>query len=233
MTVSDFSYPAANGVNAGARLGLRLLKDPCKADDNKKYSNEAVIKVATFATRLWRTINGEQCNNFTANGDKTRASVCAHDSYLRCALVALWQCIWNKHCMQLLKAQGWHAMKGKPEYYAMGIDKILQQTLKEKDAVAREDAVLQPLAEIIDRELDRQQWRGEMAAKAYEYSEMDNKNNQAEIGRPLPLVEKNAAWKMGGWVASTAQQRREKNLDGGRAVKKINLHIQPKSSVEG
>lgn len=231
MGVSDFSYPAANAVNAGARFGLRLLKDPCK---DKKYRDETVIKVAIFASRLWRTINGEQCSKHSSSQEKTETfSVCAHDTHLRCILVALWQCIWNKHCMQLMKAQTWHAVEGTPQYYAMGADKVLKQTPDEKSATAREDEVLQPLADIVETELDRQKWRGEMAAKAYEYFERDHKNNQAEIGRPLPLVEKNAAWKLGGWVASTAQQRREKNLDGGRAVRKINLHVQSKSSVEG
>jgi hypothetical protein len=235
MVVSDFSYPAAYSVNAGARLGLRLLndslKDTCK---DVKYSNQIIVRVASFASRLWRIINGEQCGKFSAGHDDTESfSVCAHDSHLRCTLLALWQCVWNKHCMQLMRAQSWHAMEGTPQYFAMGIDKILKQTPEEKEATAREDVVLEPLSEIVETEVDRQKWRGEMAAKAYEYYERENKSNpSSEVGQPLPVLAKNVAWKLGGWVASTAQQRREKNLDGGRAVRKINLHVQSKSSLD-
>ena len=228
MIVSDFFYPAANGVNAGARIGLRLLKDTCK---DGKYTSQVIVKVATFASRLWRTINGEKMSRFSINEELEKSiCVCAHDTHLRCTLVALWQCLWPRHCFHLMRAQLFHAMEGTPQYAALGMDGVLKQTPEEKEATAKEDEILAPLANIVDSELDRQKWRGEMAAKAYEYFERDHKGNQAEIGQPLPLVEKNVAWKLGGWVASTAQQRREKNLDGGRAVRKINLHVQPKSS---
>ena len=232
MIVSDFSYPSANGVNAGARVGLRLLKDNCKEG---RYSNQVVVKVASFASRLWRTINGENCAGSASNQNLTDShSVCAYDTHLRCTLVALWQCIWPKHCFHLLRAQSWHTMEGTPQYYAMRFDKVLKQTPEEKEAIAREDENLMPLAKLVNDELDRQRWRGEMAAEAYEYFERDNKSSQSQVetGQPLPLVEKNAAWKLGGWVASAAQQRRDKNLDGGRAVRKINLHVQSKSSVD-
>jgi protein-disulfide isomerase-like protein with CxxC motif len=228
MIVSDFYYPAANCVNAGARVGLRLLK----GGKDSKYSNQVVIKVATFASRLWRTINGEKCDRFTSSENTETFSVCAHDTHLRCALVALWQCLWPSKCTQLMRAQSWHVMEGTPQYSAMGLDKVLKQTLEEKESTDKEEEVLKPLSDIVDVELERQKWRGDMAAKAYEYYERENRTSQAEIGQPLPIVEKNGAWKLGGWVASTAQQRREKNLDGGRAVRKINLHVQSKSSVE-
>lgn len=234
MVVSDHSYPAAHCVNAGARLGLKLLRDTCKTprdskDKKENYSNQAVIKVASFASRLWRTINGEHCGT---SHSETFGS-CAHDTHLRCTLVALWQWLWPKHCFQLMRAQSWHAMEGTPQYHAMGLDKVLKQTAEERDVTEKEDQILKPLADIVENEVKRQHWRGQMAAQAYDYSEKDNKGSQTEINQPLPLVDKNAAWKLGGWIASTAQQRREKNLDGGRAVRKINLHVQSKSNVEG
>jgi len=42
-----------------------------------------------------------------------------------------------------------------------------------------------------------------------------------EAGLPLPTAEKDSAWKLSGWVASTAQQRRAQGADGGGAVTKI------------
>lgn len=89
LTVSDITYPAANAVNNGARRGLRLLKDNCK--DNKTYTNSAVVRVAKFASRLWRTINGEVISLVAENSLCETVGVCAHDNHLRCALVALWQ----------------------------------------------------------------------------------------------------------------------------------------------
>lgn len=224
LTVSDATYPAANAVNNGARRGLRLLKDNCK---DSTYSTQTVVRVAKFATQLWRTINGELvCSNTAIEA----VGVCAFDSHLRCALLSLWQWIWPRHCYQLMKSQSLHAMEGTPQYYSLGLDSVMKTTAEEKDAVSLEDQTLAPLAKVVDTEIDRQKWRGDMAAKAYEYFKRDNKN-PAEIGQPLPLVEKDAAWKLGGWVASTAQQRRAKGADGGSAVTKIRLMVKNSSGA--
>lgn len=229
MTVSDSTYPAANAVNDGARRGLRLLKDNCK---DGTYSNKIVVRVATFATRLWRTINGE---NIVATQQLQSGSggVCAHDGNLRCALVALWQWIWPKHCFQLMRSQGWHALEGTPQYYEMGLVSVMKTTPDEKEATAVEDQILAPLAKVVDSEIDKQIWRGEMASKSYDYSKRDRNaagTAAAEIGQPLPVVEKDAAWKLGGWVASTAQQRRAQGADGGSAVTKIRLLVKNSSA---
>ena len=54
---------------------------------------------------------------------------------------------------------------------------------------------------------------------------INDPNNKHGIGEPLPIVRKDTAWKLGGWVASTAQQRRAKGADGGTAVTKIRLTV--------
>lgn len=230
MTISDFTYPAANAVNDGARRGLRLLKDTCKEGT---YSNQTVVRVAKLATSLFRTINGEQVSTSqTPLTSKTcpaeTVGVCAHDNNLRCALVALWQWIWPRQCWQFLRAQSWHAMEGKPEYYSMGLNHVMKTTAEEKEAALLEDEGLKQLAKVVEAEIDRQKWRGEMAGQAYKYSKQ---SNLTEVGQPLPVVEKDTAWKLGGWVASTAQQRRNQGADGGSAVTKIRLMV--KSSTVG
>ena len=240
LTVSDLTYPAANAVNDGARRGLRLLKDNCK---DGTYSNQTVIRVAKFATRLWRTINGELVypnelrhwpsrQQYSINTTVTESfGVCAHDSHLRCSLIALWQWIWPRHCYQLMRSQSWHALEGTPQYYSMGLDNVMKTTAEEKEATSLEDQVLAPLAKLVENEIDKQKWRGEMASKAYEYFKRENKN-PTDIGQPLPVVEKDAAWKLGGWVASTAQQRRAQGADGGSAVTKIRLMVKNSGGVE-
>ena len=96
-----------------------------------------------------------------------------------------------------------------------------------------EDQILASLAKVVDSEIDKQIWRGEMASKSYDYSKRDRNaagTAAAEIGQPLPVVEKDAAWKLGGWVASTAQQRRAQGADGGSAVTKIRLLVKNSSA---
>jgi hypothetical protein len=234
LTVSDSTYPAATAVNNGARIGLRLLRD----GRDGKYSNQIVVRVATFATRLWRTINGEKYSPKHKHITEP-FGVCAFDSHLRCTLVSLWQWLWPKHCYQLMRAQSWHAMEGTPHYVAMGLDNVLKQTAEEKEATAKEDDLLAPLAQVVEGEIDKQKWRGEMAGKAYDYNARDGKSwvkgeskaaIAAEIGQPLPVVSKDAAWKLGGWVASTATQRRAVGVDGGAQVRSLKLNIGSKSS---
>lgn len=227
MTVSEATYPAANAVNDGARRGLRLLKDPCK---DSTYSSQTVVRVAKFATKLWRTINGEAVS---PGGTPASVGVCSHDNHLRCSLVALWQWIWPRQCWQFMKAQALHAMEGTPQYYSMGLNHVMKTTAEEKEAAASEDQALAALAQVVEAEVDRQRYRGEMAADAYQYYKKSKETyqNLTEAGQPLPTVEKDMAWKLGGWVASTAQQRRIQGADGGSAVSKIRLLVKSSSTV--
>ena len=50
------------------------------------------------------------------------------------------------------------------------------------------------------------------------------------IGQPLPPIQRDAAFKQGGWIASAAQQRRALALDGGTAVTKLRLTVKTSSS---
>ena len=98
---------------------------------------------------------------------------------------------------------------------------------EEKDATKEEDAALQPLKNIVASEIDRQSWRGEMSLRAHHFNKREQQDKVAvvdplagtsqDLGKPLPLVQKDAAWKSGGWITSTAQQRRAKGVDGGSA----------------
>merc|ERR1719291_1106595 len=221
MTVSEVSLPAANAVNDGARRGLRLLRCNCKTNEGAESkdgfnSNDMVIRVATFASRLWRTINGETWH-------ASSLGVCAHDAHLRCSLVALWEWIWPKYCMQLMRCQSWHVMQGKAgSKDLMGSNPIMKTTEEEKEAGAQEDRVLAPLVRAVQAEVDRQKWRGEMAKEMYKCSHKEGANLM-DVGQPLPVLKKDPAWKLGGWVASTAHQRRKEGADGGSAVSKIRL----------
>ena len=72
-----------------------------------------------------------------------------------------------------------------------------------------------------------------MPTQAYRYFKSTADNlNLTEVGQPLPIVKKDAAWKSGGWVASTAHQRRAQGADGGSAVTKIRLMVKSSSVGE-
>ena len=61
-TVSESSMPAASAVNDGARRGLHLLRQAGgQPKPGQKFiaSESTVVRVATLASNLWRTINGE------------------------------------------------------------------------------------------------------------------------------------------------------------------------------
>jgi len=215
LTVADSTLPAANAVNDGARRGLRALKDTCK-----EGINQTQARVARFASRLWRTMNGEAV---TSGASPSNAGgICAHDSQLRCQLVALWQWIWPRHCYQVMRSQSWHAVEGTPQYYAMGMDQVIKTTVEERDAAALDDQALTELGKAVEDEIDKQKWRGEMASEAYSNCK---KEDMTVVGQPLPLVKKDEAWRLGGWVASTSQQRRAQGADGGSAVTKIRLLV--------
>jgi len=215
LTVADSTLPAANAVNDGARRGLRLLKDPCKDGINQTQA-----RVARFASRLWRTMNGETVHSSASRSNTV--GICAHDCHLRCQLVALWQWIWPRHCYQVMRSQSWHTVEGTPQYYEMGMDQVIKTTAEERDAAALDDQALAELGKAVDDEIDKQRWRGEMASEAYSNCKKDD---MTVVGQPLPLVKKDEAWRLGGWVASTAQQRRVQGADGGSAVTKIRLLV--------
>ena len=102
----------------------------------------------------------------------------------------------------------------------------MKTTAIEKETGLLEDEALAPLVQMVDNEIDRQKWRGEMASESYEYFKRTKESmNLTEAGLPLPTIEKDSAWKLGGWVASAAQQRRAQGADGGGAVTKIRLAV--------
>lgn len=114
------------------------------------------------------------------------------------------------------------AVEGTPQYYAMGMDQVIKTTVEEKDAAALDDQALVELGKAVEDEIDKQKWRGEMANEAYSNCK---KEDMTVVGQPLPLVKKDEAWRLGGWVASTSQQRRAQGADGGSAVTKIRLLV--------
>ena len=220
MTVSEETYPAANSVNDGARRGLKIFQK-----DNK-YGSQTALRVSKFATRLWRSINGESVP------PKQGVGLCSHDTNLRCALVLLWQWIWPQQCWQVLKTQPFHAMEGTPQYHSMGLKDVMKTTKEEKEAAELENQALAPLMQVVEAEVDRQKWRGEMAGEAYKYYKNSKDNiNLSEADQPLPVAVKDQAWNLGGWVASTAQQRRAQGADGGSAVRASRLLVKSTSTV--
>lgn len=233
VSVTEDSHPAANAVNDGARQGLRLLN---RAGRDNAYSDRAVVRVAKLATKLWRSINGEA---LPLPEQDSRRGACALDGHLRCNLLALWQWIWPKTCIAVLRVQSWGAIEGTPRYVELGADQVMKLTQEEKDATKEEDAALQPLKNIVASEIDRQSWRGEMSLRAHHFNKREQQDKVAvvdplagtsqDLGKPLPLVQKDAAWKSGGWITSTAQQRRAKGVDGGSAITKIRLTVKGSS----
>lgn len=87
MSVSAASFPAASAVNDGARRGLHLVT---KAGHPKETISEVlIVRVARFATRLWRTINGEPADQPKEIRSTPTLGVCAYDGILRCSLLAV------------------------------------------------------------------------------------------------------------------------------------------------
>jgi len=236
MSVTAGSFPAASAVNDGARKGLRLLSRAGHARD-ETLGEEAIVRVARFATRLWRTINGEPASPpATPSGDVT--GVCAYDGFLRCGLLALFHWIWPKECLAVSQVQAWKSHEGTKRYEDLGAHHVIKISEDEKAAATAEENSLADLNRLVNAEVDRQTWRGEMAKKAYVMwkaskgsGPMDVAAAEQGIGQPLPPIERDAAFKQGGWIASAAQQRRAKSLDGGTAVKKVRLTV--KSNTDG
>jgi hypothetical protein len=191
-----------------------------------------IVRIARFATNLWRTINGEPLvlGSSTPGHFNGTVGVCAYDGHLRCTLLALWQWLWPKGSFAVMQVQTWKAHEGTQHYKEIGADRVMKISSEEKDASNTEDASLGEIERLVSSEIDRQLWRGEMAAKAYEFYESGKSGIIADasaaeqgIGQPLPPIERDNAFKSGGWIASAAQQRRAKSLDGGTAVTKLRL----------
>jgi hypothetical protein len=223
LSVSENTAPAASAVNDGARIGLRLLS---RAGQNNDVSDEVVSRVAIFASCLWRTINGEIGGNESSSFVftpvfSTSDGVCAHDGFLRSSLLALWQWIWPKGCFAVMRVQAWADHEGTQRYRGLGAELVMKITEEEKDALSLDDSIYNQIRSLVSVELDRQQWRGRMAAAAYElYKENgDQAKDSIGLNHPLGTIEKDSTWKLGGWVASTAAQRRAAGTDGGTATK--------------
>ena len=232
MAVSAASFPAASAVNDGARRGMRLLSRA--GHPTSQVRQEEVVRVAIFATRLWRTINGEpaEAPKHARRGGRL-LGICSYDGFLRSSLLALWQWIWPKGCYALLQVQSWGAHEGTQHYRDMGAHRVMKISEKEKVAATAEENLLLDINRLVEAERDRQVWRGEMAQKAYDMHKASKGSNPTQdvaaaekgIGQPLPPITRDASFKQGGWIASAAQQRRALALDGGTAVTKIRLTV--------
>jgi hypothetical protein len=232
LTVSDEFYPAANAVNDGARAGLRLLTR-CGLDSSSR--DETVARVARFATKLWRVMNGED----PEADEKGNGGVCSGDPILRTALLSLWQWIYPKGCIAVIRVQSWRSMKGdsseiqKYEVLSSGVMSISDD---EKKIAMEEEASLSDLQNVVLKEVNRQQWRCDMSSDAYEILRVEALKDPSAsfggVGQPLPVLNKDTYWRNGAWAASTALQRREKADDGGTSVTKIRLNVTAKNGSE-
>ena len=230
MSTSAGSNPAASAVNDGARRGIKLLNRAGHPKDNSRP--ETVARVARFATHLWRIINGEPPEPPSKPHNKQLTGVCAYDASLRCSLLCLWQWLWPRGCFAVLQVQSWKNRERSPEYKAMGAHLVMKISDEEKAAAMAEESSLSEISQLVLGEIDRQLWRGEMAGKAYTIfksagnsSTTDASAAEQGIGQPLPPIQRDAAFKSGGWIASHAQQRRSLALDGGTAVTKLRLKV--------
>ena len=124
--VNAVSYSAASAVNDGARRGLRLI---CKAGHPREVgiTEELVVRIARFATNLWRTINGEplEISESSSPFYKGNVGVCANDGHLRCTLLALWQWLWPRGCFAVLQVQVRKANEWTGNYKDLGVDILL------------------------------------------------------------------------------------------------------------
>jgi hypothetical protein len=235
MSVSASSFPAANAVNDGARRGLRLLMRAGHPRESLGY--DIIVRVAIFASRMWRTINGEPADPPETPQHGATTGVCAFDGALRWTLLWMWQWVWPRGCFAVLQVQAWKSLEGTPNYEKMGAHRVMKISEEEKAAAAAEDASLADINRLVNLELDRQAWRGEMAKKAYDMfksskgSVSDVAAAEQGIGQPLPPIQRDSAFKQGGWVASAAQQRRALALDGGTAVTKLRLTVKNTTEV--
>ncbi|KAL3922866.1 MAG: hypothetical protein SGILL_001976 [Bacillariaceae sp.] len=222
-------FPAACAVNDGARRGVRFLT---KAGHQNQtgFSEALIVRVARFATNVWRTINGEplELKDSTPGLFNGGVGICATDGQLRCSLLALWQVLWPRGCFAVLKVQVRKVTEGTKDFDELGVDKVMKATIEENLAATEEEKSLSELHRLVMMELDRQMWRGDMAQQAYSILKSkpsDASATEQGIGQPLPPIARDKPFKHGGWIASAAQQRRKDGLDGGVQVSKIKLKI--------
>lgn len=244
-SVSARTFPAASAVNDGARRGMRLLSRA--GHPSSQVRQEEVVRAAVFATRLWRTINGEPADPLPSTIDlgtrissEPRIGVCAYNGMLRCTLLALWQWIWPRGCVAVLQVQSWTEHKHTAQYRDLGAHLVMKISDAEKAAATAEESLLSDIHNYVELERDRQLWRGEMAQKAYDIQKSKSAApdvlpgataaSEIGIGPPLPPIARDAAFKQGGWIASAAQQRRALALDGGTAVTKVRLKVKSADS---
>jgi hypothetical protein len=156
--------------------------------------------------------------------------VCGNDGQLRCALLALWQWIWPRGCFAVMQVQTWKSHEGTQHYRDIGADYVMKISNEEKEVSNAKEASLAEITRLVSMEIDRQLWRGEMAAKSDEFFKTGKSGGVTDasaaeqgIGQPLPPIQRDSAFKAGGWIASAAQQRRALALDGGTAVTKLRL----------
>lgn len=235
ISVSSGSFPAASAVNDGARRGLRLLS---RAGHPKETIDEkTIVRVARFATRLWRTLNGEPADAPDSDSGGRLNGICAFDGALRSSLLALWQWIWPKGCFAVLQVQAWKEQENAQKYLELGAHLVMKISEEEKAAATAEENALADINRLVNAELDRQAWRGEMVQKAYDMYKaskgpiQDVAAAEQGIGQPLPPIQRDTAFKQGGWIASAAQQRRALALDGGTAVTKLRLTVKNTGDV--
>ena len=164
MSVSKSNMPVADAINDGARRGCRLLmKAGQKTGQQNAASDKTIVRVAKFASKLWRTINGELGGkNIHIEGlnifPVTSAvdGVCAHDGYLRCSLLALWQRLWPKNCIAVLRVQSWREHEGTTLYRDLNADQVMKITDEEQEAAMSEDKLLTDLRKIVKNEIRHQ-----------------------------------------------------------------------------
>ena len=196
---------------------------------------DLVVRIAHFATNMWRTINGEPIKlESSSPGDfKGNTGICSSDAQLRCSLLASWQWLWGKGCPALIQVQVRKSNEWTKGYNELGVDRVMKTSEQEKICATEEEKSLSDLHRLVSMELDRQIWRSEMAMSAYTIykttkstkTTSDASSTELGIGQPLPPIARDRAFKQGGWIASCAQQRRKALLDGGIAVSKIRLKM--------
>jgi hypothetical protein len=130
-----------------------------------------------------------------------------------------------------MRIQSWMDHEGSQRFKEIHENIVMTMTEEEKEASTVDDDVHSEIRKLVSTELDRQQWRGRTASIAYDLSKQneDNTKDSTGLNQPLPTIEKDGMWKLGGWIASTSAQRRAAGSDGGTATK-IRLIAKPTAS---
>ena len=155
-TVSAELFPAANAVNDGARRGLKFLKHA--GHPREPIDEETLVRIAIFASDLWRTINGEpmELQSSVPGFFDGSIGVCANDGQLRCTLMALWQWLWPKSCMAVVQVQSRQANEWTKSIAELGVDKVMKTSSEEEKASLQEERLLSDMKNRVTIEIDRQ-----------------------------------------------------------------------------